>query len=437
MDNRSVHVLELNGRKNTWEPPAIDERKIAAAAAPGRNVGRYLYIMQIDPYIDSLYIEYDPGQDIEETHRFVFHEGYSWSVEDENYFHDRCVKNDECVCSGEMLSGIFVVYSQKYPQWHLRRYYTKGPRLLDHIYNCIKQNTAKEMLYKAGLDEFAVHIDEIDELDLLAGKPSDLYDGLSMKVLRSLNCPSGAELVRTGEVRSYIKTLNSKFPELFMSKLNDSQCRYLLYLIEGGLTVGETGRLFGSRKAFLSGVWSRNYFIQFLKQERQNENIKKLESIDPLYKDFIKKNKNDLNNPMLQQISSFLLYRREEYDRAIRRSNRKRDQDWQERGDKYYVRYPQTINDFCREAVYMQNCLLAYVEAMIEGDTTILLMRRVEDVNQPFITIEIYQGELMQAYHRFNTDCTFEEADWITGYCRRHGIATGKFKFNTDEDELY
>ncbi len=64
-------------------------------------------------------------------------------------------------------------------------------------------------------------------------------------------------------------------------------------------------------------------------------------------------------------------------------------------------------------------------------------MRRADDVNQPFITIEVYRGELMQAYHRFNTDCTKEESEWINAYCARHGILTGKFKFDAFVDELY
>ncbi len=140
---------------------------------------------------------------------------------------------------------------------------------------------------------------------------------------------------------------------------------------------------------------------------------------------------------MFCHLRHLLLVRRDEYDRSIRRSNRKRDQQWQERGDDYIVRFPQTVNDFCREAVYMQNCLMTYIESLIGADTTILFMRKADDVNQPFITIEVYRGELMQAYHRFNTDCTKEEAGWINAYCERHGIMTGKFKFDVFADELY
>lgn len=121
----------------------------------------------------------------------------------------------------------------------------------------------------------------------------------------------------------------------------------------------------------------------------------------------------------------------------IRRANRNRDESLQERGDDYIVRFPQTINDFCREAIYMSNCLLAYAEAFISNNTDILLMRDARDVNKPFITIEVFNGNLMQAYHRYNEDCTKEEADWIRAYCIRHGIGLNKFSFGENIDELY
>lgn len=84
----------------------------------------------------------------------------------------------------------------------------------------------------------------------------------------------------------------------------------------------------------------------------------------------------------------------------------------------------------------MQNCLHAYLEAVEDNDTTIMFMRIADNVNQPFITLEIQKNELKQAYHRFNRDCTRQEAEWITAWCDRHGIRTGRFQFNALVDEL-
>lgn len=433
--------MQLKMYENTWTPPELNVDEIVRQAKITGNTDAYLYIFKTQPYIDTVLIAYGLEHEPVKIKRFTFHEGYTWDPADEVYFGEHCIKNDGCGFSGGPIESIYKAYHAMHPEWHLRRYYAKGLRLLDHIYHCMRQNTAKEILYKAGLDELAVHVDEIDELNLLSNKPSDLYDGLSMRVLRSLNSRYGVNLLKNHTIRVFLKELNGKFPKFFTEKLNDAQCLYLNHLITGELTVGETGRLFESRRQFLSKIWSVNYYYQVLQEEKGKEWFRKyldpICEIDPIYEKYIRENKKPRSDRKISRLIFLLLMNRDENNRAVRRANRKRNDEWQERGKEYFVRYPQTVNDFCREAIYMQNCLLTYYEAMIGGDTTILFMRKADDVNQPFITIEIYKNVLMQAYHRFNEDCTSKEAAWILDYCDRHKIDTGKFKFNVHVDQLF
>lgn len=437
-------MLELFAKENTWNAPEIDEEKLLAdleADRDGNQSDEILHIFRTVPYVDSVYVKYDTDNQPLTVKRFTFHDGYAWTDTDEDFFREHCVERQGCAYSGQAIDEIYHYYDKEHPEWHLRRYYTKALRVLDHIYSCMRKNTAREMLYKAGLDELAAYLDELDELELFAGKPSEIYSGLSMKVLRAVNCRDGALLVATESNRVFLKDLNMKFPEIFKRKLNDAQCRYLDMLITGDLTVGEAGRLFQSRRKDLMKIWCHSQFELFLLKEKREDKIrtllKTLGVIDPIYEAYIKSLKSDGEDKVIRQLKFYLLNQRKEYDEKIWRSNRKRIYDWQERGKEYYVRYPQTIHDFCREAVYMHNCLLTYVEAVIQNDTTILFMRRIEDVNTPFITMEVYDNTLMQAYHRFNEDCTEEEADWIRGYCRRHGIRTDKFRFDAEIDELF
>ena len=442
--HHNCEILEVHNAENTWFPPSIDAWGMADAIKNDPNVlqsDSFLHIFRMEPYIDSIYIRYDADRVPVEIRRFAIHEGYRWDSEDEEFFHERCIKHGHCGYSGGMIDRIYTYCKASHPEWHVRRYLTKGLRLIDHIYNCVKENTAKEMLYKAGLDELAVHIGDIDELNLLARKPSDFFGGLSMKVLRSLNCREGAALINSTDDQVFIKALNQKFPDVFSEKLNDAQCKYLQILIHGNLTVGETGRLFRSRKPHLREIWHLSMFSLFMAKERYTRQVEELckefGHLDPIYERYIKSVADLTNDPTVKLLEYYLVLRREEYNRKIRQSNRKREYDWQERGDKYHVRYPQTIHDFCREAVYMQNYLISYVEALIRNDTTLLFMRKASDANKPFITIEVYQGVLMQAYHRFNRDCSAAEARWIRSYCDRHGIRTERFRFNAAVDELY
>ncbi|MCR5323796.1 MAG: PcfJ domain-containing protein [Lachnospiraceae bacterium] len=450
-NDRRFNILDIMHHDNEWTMPEIPEYDMAFSIGNDRETMQsreFLHIFQIEPYIDSIYIRYDGERIPIEIIRFVFKEGYYWSSSEEKAFDEKCLKNSNCGFSGGNLDRIFSLYTSRYPDWHLQRYFAKGLRMLDHIYNCMRKNTAKELLYKAGLDELAVYVNGMDELNLLAGSPSELYDGLSVRILRSLNCREGAILLNDGNARRMIHEVNLRFPNLFGDKLNDSQCRYLGMLIGGNLLPGEVGRLFGSRKKDLGFMWCRSMYDLYIQADQRKqadekrrrmieEKIGEFGKIDPIYPKILKECDRVHIDNYCRWLDYYLLQNREKFDRAIRRSNRKRKYEWQERSREYFVRYPQTINDYCREAMYMRNCLDTYIEAYIRNDTTILFMRESSDVNKPYITIEIYENKLMQAYHRFNKDCSREETIWIREYCKRHEIDPGKFRFDSAVDELY
>lgn len=470
-------MLDYFMRENLWEPEALESTAIREYIEQihklNSNKKEYLYIFKTVPYMDAIYVRFNEEGDVnsetsaekntvavvadnvgktvekgaEKTvcfyQRFAFHEGYRWTDEEERIFVQRCLRNPECGYNYEALDNAFKYYAKAFPDWKLKRYHTEPMKMLEHIYHCMVKGTAKEMLYKAGLDSLAGVVDKLEDMDLLAGKPSDLFCGVPIKVLRSLNCKEGARILISPEKCAFIKEIHKKFQDTFKSTLNDAQCRYLNFLIDGELTVGEAGRLFRSRRADLRRLWNDAQYQMFMweeaREKRTRDEINIFSEIDPIYKTYLlNMSSNASGDDMrLQSLKFYLLNRREEYDAKIRRSNRKRDYDWQERTNGYVVRYPQTINDFCREAIYMSNCLITYVEAYVNNDTDILFVRKPADFNTPFITMEIYGNELMQAYHRFNNDCTATEAEWIRDYCERHGIGTSKFKFDCTQDELF
>lgn len=431
-------------RNNTWECPELTEedRNYILSQRNSEENQDQLIIFRTVPYIDAMlyHVEADNKMPVLFSKRFVFHEDYVWSSEEEELFEKLCLSNDELVYSFEKMDEIYEEYSKCYPDWKLKRYYTKSIRMLDHIYHCIKKSTPKEILYKAGLDELAANFGAIEEFDLLASKPSDLYSGLPMRVLRALNCKAGADLLSDVTKHEYMKQLHMRYADLFQVKFNDAQCMYLDRLIEGNLTVGETGRLFRAKKPKLASLWSLSQYKIFLINE-ENINEAKLAheeiiKVDPIYEKYLKVEANTHQCHKILEMKEYLLLHKDEYNKKMRRANRKRNQDWQERTNGYVVRYPQTINDFLRESVYMGNCLDSYTDFVLDNITTILFMRKPDDVNKPFITIEIFQNRLTQAYHRFNEDCTKEEAEWIIDYCNRHGIDRGNFKFDCEVDLL-
>ena len=183
MTIEGINILGTHEATDDWEPPTIDGMAIAYRAKKELNIcqrGTCMYVFRTEPYIDTLFIRFDETLYPEQVKRFTFRKGYYWNFKDELFFHLNCVRARACFISGGVIDRIYAEYSEKHPEWNLKRYHTKNILVLDHIYHCMQQNTVKEMLYKSGLDEFAVHIDDLDEINMLARRPPDLFDGLSI-----------------------------------------------------------------------------------------------------------------------------------------------------------------------------------------------------------------------------------------------------------------
>ncbi len=379
-------MLEIIARQNTWLPPIIDDKYIDRILKEIRVVtyDSYDWIQFVctEPYIDFLCISVrDADMDNCVMHRFTFHENYCWNSDDEEEFEQIFLRSSYPVLYEPFcLDRIFGYYSKEYPGWHLNRYFTHPERLLDHIHHCFKRNTIKELLYKSGLDDLAFRAPKPHEVNLLATSPAEIYE-VPYRVVKAVNCEYGAILLSEQRNRELLQVLNHRYPDIFKTALNDAQCSYLARLLNGDLEWPEINRLFTASRKRLSNMWSRNQYMMFVNGEetrvKQDERDKALARLDPVYEKYIDR----IGIIEKQKIEFYLLDKRAEFDRDIRISNRKRDATWQERDGVYAVRYPQTINDFCREAIYMSNCLLTYLEAFVENETTILFMRKEESIN--------------------------------------------------------
>jgi hypothetical protein len=432
-------MLEIIVNENKWSPPDIDVAYIDSVLKESEKTDydsyEWIHFICTEPYIDFLQVSVrNDTEDWCELHRFTIHEDYGWDHDEEEEFERIFLKSDYPVFyEPSRLDHIYEYYSKEYPGWHLKRYHTHPERLLDHIHHCMKKNTIKELLYKTGLDELAFRAPKADEVNLLATSPAEIYE-VPYRVVKSANCEQGAIMLSDDYNRRRLRELNNRYSAMFKDPLNDAQCMYLTRLMHGDLELPEIYRLFSASRPRLGKIWNYVHYTEFLYGEDARAELRRLRKglagVDPVYA----RNMDRLDQGMIRRLAYFLLDKREDFDRDIRRANRKRDYDWQERDGLYAVRYPQTINDFCREAIYMNNCLLSYLEAYVENETTILFMREEDNINTPFIAIEIHKNRLTQAYHRFNVDCTPEEAKWIRAYCHRHSIDCQKYAFRWDVD---
>lgn len=434
----STPILDFNMPENEWTPPEICESDYVARMHDELRLGHsdQYYIFQTEPFIDSIYVEYDLSGKLKGVRRFTFHEGFRWAAEDEKFFVEHCVKEERGTYNGGAIDEIFDRYGSDHPEWNLKRYYTRGLRVLDHIYNCMMQNSAKGLLYRAGLDELAVHLDEVDEINFLAASPSELFDNISENVLQSLNCPCGILLLADRDIRNQVRALGNKYPRIFRDRLNDAQCRYIKLLLDGNYSLGETCRLFESKREELADIKNEQCFEVYISAEKwikeqrakRKEDIRNicglLEKIDPIYYLYIRKRgyENLTDDHMIETLEYYLIKNRDKFDKAIRQSNKRREYIWEDTDEHYCITYPKTTNDLLREEVYLRYGWYSIYD-VIANRATVLFMHETSHPSVPYIMLEICDGELECVTNKYyDKPLKLKEIEWIKAYCDRHGV---------------
>ena len=71
--------------------------------------------------------------------------------------------------------------------------------------------------------------------------------------------------------------------------------------------------------------------------------------------------------------------------------------------DDNYVIYPvSSIKDLVEESRQQKNCVRTYCERIADNECQIYLMRKKEDINKSFVTIEIHDNKIVQARLKYN-----------------------------------
>lgn len=84
-------------------------------------------------------------------------------------------------------------------------------------------------------------------------------------------------------------------------------------------------------------------------------------------------------------------------------------------GDYKFI-YPKTTQDIKDEAVQQSNCVVSYIDRVIDGQCDIILMRKKNDVENSLVTVEICNGKVVQARQRFNESVNESEQKALDKY---------------------
>lgn len=86
-----------------------------------------------------------------------------------------------------------------------------------------------------------------------------------------------------------------------------------------------------------------------------------------------------------------------------------------EYGD-YKIIYPECIQDIKDEAVSLQHCVASYIDGVIEGKRHIMFLRKIHSLEESLVTLEVVNGEIVQARGLYNRNLSEKEQEVVDRY---------------------
>lgn len=390
---------------NIWEPKEVDPWMIHAKLQsichePQQDV---CIVLEHTQYLEVVIYNEEV---FSSCGRFIIASDYYWSDEEEKCF-ERLVREENVAYDQSDIRGIFEKYSAKYPEWHLQFRNTKPLRMIDHIRNCLQPGSIKEILYKAGLDEFAAGLSFIDEYNLIGDSPTEIFSGLSMRTLRAINCPGGVTLISTEAKRAKMRFLQGRYSWLFEQWWNEAMCRYMEELLLSNRDYEEIVANFKKRYNKLHGLWASTQYASYMDSIRLRERV-----VDILGEKLC----NQLDQYEIVTYGTIFSQGREYWDAKMEHSNDKRNMKNEYSDGTYSITYPKSIREYAREGACQQNCMMNYLDEYVNNTTNIMLMRKCECEDKSFVTVEIRDGVLVQAYLKQNNLPDEDVLTWLRQY---------------------
>lgn len=401
--------------KNKWKPEPINMYEVdkECEKIPHDYYQDVCILIEREGYLEVVLLN---DYQTRFFHRFIFAEDFYWGF-DEAYTFETLVENENMAFNNEVLKGIYDKYSRLNPDWQLHYSEGKPLRLLDHIRSCQQKGSVKELLYKAGLGEIASRINSIEDYNMIGKSPSAIFSGLNMRLLNAINSPYGVKLLSTSANREKLYQLQKRFAWMFEKELNRSLCQFLYLLFEVEDDINVIAKKFKKYYRQLSFLWQEYQYENFLVNDYRKEYyLKEL-------KDFFGEQLLErMDTEDLAELYGYWGENRAMFIRKFDESNAQRNYNYECRDKKYEIVYPSNIDEFLYEGVWQGNCLLDYFDEYICNETDIMLLRKREKRYEPYITVEICNGKIVQARGRFNVKPTDEVLDWIDEYADKNNL---------------
>ncbi len=352
--------------------------------------------------------------------RFPISETDIWDWEMEKQF-DRYCRLDNVSLAGCSIKKVYSRYCMK-QQLNLSASASYDAVLLAHIYYAEHQGGVKEILYKAGLDRIAIHLDEFYDLNYMAASPAEIFEGLNMRTLRSLNSDVAALLLSTRENRRKLYVIQKKYSWVFQEELTYSQVQFWHEHFDMYVTMEESIEAYKKvKKLFRRGIVDGEYkYSDYQNCMNEVKQIGNLFSIDMKGCD---KNWNTwiCHRRLVNDIYTCLFVQPKVWnDILFLQAAEHPELEYQD--DEYMVIFPRSNVEFCEEAIHQKNCVINYVRDVVIRESIVLFLRKRREPYKSFITLEVWEGYIYQAKGKFNESPDDKIKKWINKYALEHEL---------------
>ena len=417
---------------NIEDFPTVDECTLRKQEYNGRIICErygsacYAYIKELNNswYID-IYIYYEIMLYHEiGMKRFVILPGHQMPEKEEEEFL-YLLKNECFLVNFENCdSGSFVEQLDKVaPELHIKNY-DDAAEILMHAYFASYRCGVRELLYKAGgLDKVAWSIDDIDGWNVVAKNIEQAFD-MPIKLLRKMNWTYSYKDILNDKVhKKQAVNMYKKYHNILndVKTINELQFYYLIDCMEHDEEVDkkelsglkEIGNLYWN-DAIYDYVDGEDIYIRFKDYLAKRSQVTDGEAIFPRYPG------------VAFERYYMLLYKFVENEDAIHNAMSEYKYrcipKFTYEDDEYAIVIPSSVKDFIDEANRQHSCLKLYISKVLEGETTIVFMRRRERPEKSYVTVEICNGAIIQARRKFNEDISDEDRAFLIKYAREKNL---------------
>lgn len=357
--------------------------------------------------------------------RFIIQRGYAMPIEDEEElltlitkYHGLSIDMGEFAAFQEEVADYLDDIRMKVFQPNEIGEY------LDFIYFASHRSGAKETLYKSGYYRLAFNITDFDGYNMVGNTPSDIFGGVSNKLIRILYDLNMENCLCDEDEREYVKELYRRYSSYFgKGKLpNRYQWRYIE---EYGL---------GEKVSFDKNIYER---LSECHCDSAYSLVKRYIELSSLLKKVISYKKMPAINKLQSAVSKMEMILKQlnsmdETNRKLKVNNPTGRYVFYD--DEFIIVTPTTVKEFIEEAVEQDNCLLTYIDAVANGETNIVFMRKRKSIGTPFVTIEIHDSRVTQVRGKFNMLPSKKEFEFVEKFASANGLKYNPSSIIYDED---